>query len=283
MIQEVQDQIRSIQLYAKRLMQANLFGHSRSTQKGNSLDFDQIRDYQLGDDVRTIDWNSSARMNKLLVKQFYDDRQRSILIALDISASCFYGSDNALKISVARTVAALLSYAAFLSKDEVGLFLFTDTQEWYIPARAGKAHVHEILEKIFTSVPQHKQTNLSAVLEKIIQLRKKNMMLFLISDFIDMHFEKQLSAVAHQYDTVAIRIADRAECVLNVSGLITIQDCETDEQYIIKAGAAITAALQDRLSQQKKMFIANRIDILDINFKKPAIDQLIHFFQLRKR
>lgn len=283
MMHEVQEQIRSIQLYAKRLMQANLFGHSRSTQKGNSLDFDQIRDYQLGDDVRTIDWNSSARMNKLLVKQFYDDRQRSILIALDISASCFYGSDNALKVSVARTVAALLSYAAFLNKDEVGVFLFTDIQEWYIPVRAGKAHVHEILEKIFTCIPQNKHTDLNVVLEKIVQLRKKNMMLFLISDFIDMHFEKQLAAVAHQYDTIAVRILDRAEYALNVPGLITIQDCETDEQYIIKAGSAITGVLQDRLNQQEKMFIANRIDILDIDFKKPAIDQLIHFFQLRKR
>ena len=164
-----------------------------------------------------------------------------------------------------------------------GLFLFTDTKEWYIPARAGRSHVQEILEKLFAFAPQKKETNLAAVLEKIAQLRKKNMMLFLISDFIDMHFEKQLSAVAHQYDTIAVRITDQAECMFSVPGLITIQDCETQEQYIIKTGAEITSLLQDRLSQQKKMFIANRVDMLDINFQKPAIDQLIHFFQLRKR
>lgn len=283
MMSDVQEQIRTIQLHAKRLMQANLFGQSRSTQKGDSLEFDQIRDYQLGDDVRSVDWKSSARMNKLLVKQFYDERQRSVLIALDISASCFFGSDVALKITVARTVAALLAYAAFLGKDEVGLFLFTDTKEWYIPVRAGRAHMQEVLEKIFSFAPQSKQTNLAVVLEKIAQLRKKNMMLFIISDFIDVHYEKQLSLIAQQYDTIAVRIIDQSESTLKVPGLITMQDSESGQEYIIKAGAEINSVLHDRIAHQKKMLMKNRIDTLDINFQKPPVDQLIHFFQIRKR
>lgn len=283
MMSEIQEQIRHIQLHTKRLMQANLFGHSRSTQKGDSLEFDQIRDYQLGDDVRSVDWKSSARMNKLLVKQFYDERQRSILVALDISASSFFGSDVALKITIARNVAALLSYAAFLGQDEVGLFLFTDTKEWYIPVRAGRTHMQEILEKIFSFAPQNKQTNLAAALEKIAQLRKKNMMLFIISDFIDTHFEKQLSLVARQYDTIAVRIMDQSECILNAPGLITMQDSESGQEYTIKAGSEINFVLQDRMNQQKKMLASNRIDTLDINFQKPVVDQLIHFFQIRKR
>ncbi len=283
MMSEVQEQIRTIQLHAKRLMQANLFGQSRSTQKGDSLEFDQIRDYQLGDDVRSVDWKSSARMNKLLVKQFYDERQRSVLIALDISASCFFGSDVALKITVARTVAALLAYAAFLGKDEVGLFLFTDTKEWYIPVGAGRARIQEVLEKIFSFAPQNKQTNLAVVLEKIAQLRKKNMMLFIISDFIDTHYEKELSLVAQQYDTIAVRIMDQSESALKMPGLITMQDSESGQEYIIKAGSEINFALQERAAHQKKMLMKNRIDTLDINFQKPPVDQLIHFFQIRKR
>lgn len=283
MITDVPQQIRAIQLYTKRLMQANLFGHSRSTKKGEGLEFDQIRDYQLGDDVRSIDWNSSARMNKLLVKQFYDDRQRSILIALDISASCFFGSDSHLKITRARQVAALLSYAAFLSKDEVGLFLFTDSKEWYIPPRVGRAHIQEVLEKIFLFEPIQKRTSLSTVLEKITQLRKKNMMLFIISDFIDINFEKQLSSVAMRYDTIAVSVADHLEHAFEISGLITVQDAETGQEYIIKTGRDFSPVLKKRVQDQQHLFMKNRIDVLTINAQKPIIDQLIHFFQLRVR
>lgn len=281
MMSEVQEQIRAIQLYTKRLMHANLFGHSRSMQKGDSLEFDQIRDYQLGDDVRSIDWKSSARINKLLVKQFYDEKHRSILLAIDISASCFFGSDTHLKISVIRQIAALLAYAAYLGKDEVGLFLFTDDREWYIPPRT--AHIQEILSAIFSFAPIKKKTNLAVVLDKLAQLRKKNMMLFIISDFIDDNFEKQLSSVAKQYDTIAVRVNDSAENAFTIPALITIQDCETDHEYIIKGGSAITDILQNRKAEQKKLFMKNRIDMLEIDFKEPAIDQLIHFFQLRKR
>lgn len=283
MMNEVQEQIRAIQLYTKRLMQANLFGHSRSMQKGDSLEFDQIRDYQLGDDVRSIDWNSSARNNKLLVKQFYDEKKRTILIALDISASVFYGTDTHLKIANARTVAALLAYAAFLSKDEVGLLLFSETKEWYIPPRATRTHIHEILKQIFSFVPQQKKTNLAAALTTVARLRKKNMMLFIISDFIDDNFEKQLALVGHQHDTIAMRVTDHAEYNFDISALITAQDCETNQEYIIKGGNAISKILQERKNEQKKIFMKNRIDMLDIVLQKPAIDQLIHFFQLRKR
>lgn len=283
MMTDVPQQIRAIQLYTKRLMQANLFGHSRSTKKGDGLEFDQIREYQLGDDVRSIDWNSSARMNKLLVKQFYDDRQRSLIIALDISASCFFGSDSHLKITRARQAAALLSYAAFLSKDQVGLFLFTDTQEWYIPPRAGRAHIQEVLEKIFLFEPVQKQTCLSAVLEKITQLRRKNMMFFIISDFIDRDFEKQLSSVAMRYDTIAVSVADQREHLFQIPGLITVQDSETGQEYIIKTGQDLSQVLQKRIQDQQQLFMKNRIDVLTLNAQKPIIDQLIHFFQLRAR
>lgn len=281
MTTDVQQEIRAIQLYTKRLMQANLFGQSRSLQKGHSLEFDQIRDYQLGDDIRSIDWNSSARSNKLLVKQFFDERQRSILVALDISASSFYGSDSHLKITIARKIAAILSYAAFLGKDEIGLMLFTDSKEWYIPPRSGKAHVLQILEKIFSFTPVKRRTDIGPVLDTIMQLKKKNMMLFLISDFIDTDFQKQLAIVGRKFDTIAIHTSDQRESDFNASGLITMQDCETDQEYIVKVGPALNGILQQRAQEQKKMFIKSGADLLEINFSIPVFDQLINFFQLR--
>ncbi len=280
---DVQQQIRQIQLYSKRLIHANLFGHSRSSQKGSSLEFDQLRDYQQGDDVRAIDWNSSARMNKLLLKQFYDERQRTILIALDISASAFYGSDTTLKVTIARQIAALLAYAAFLAKDEVGLFLFSDTKEWYIPPRKGRAQVSAVLEKIFSFEPRRAQTNFKTILEQLASLRKKNAMLFVISDFIDENFESSLSNVAYQYDTIAIKIIDAAETALPFSGFITVQDPETAKEYILKASAALETILNARIDAQNKEFARHRIDCLHVTMRQPLIDQLIHFFHARKR
>ena len=146
----VSEKIKHITLFTKRLMRVNLLGHSRSLVKGSGLEFDQLRDYQIGDDVRAIDWNSSARMNKLLVKQFNDERHRTLIVALDISASSFYGSHDVLKQTILSQIAALIGYAGFLGKDEVGLILFSDRVECYIPLRKGKAHIQLILEKIFS-------------------------------------------------------------------------------------------------------------------------------------
>lgn len=282
MMPDVQEQIRAIQLYTKRLMQANLFGHSRSKQKGDSLEFDQIREYQIGDDVRAIDWNGSARMNKLLTKQFYDEKQRTIMIALDISASTFYGTSSVLKINFARSIAAILSFAAFLSKDEIGLLLFTNNKEWYIPPRKGRAHVQEILEKIFSFEPSQAQTDFKTTLKNIAALRKKNMMLFLISDFIADDFEDELSSVAFQYDTIAIRILDDAEKSWHINGLVTIKDPETDAEHVLKIDQRLLNQLIDRKNEQAKIFVNNRIDLIDLSMQVPAIDQLIQFFNARQ-
>ena len=124
------ERIKHITLFTKRLMRVNLFGHARSLVKGSGLEFDQLRDYHTGDDVRAIDWNSSARMNKLLVKQFNDERHRTLIIALDISASTFYGTNDTLKQTITSQIAALISYAGFLGKDEVGLNLFSTQIEY---------------------------------------------------------------------------------------------------------------------------------------------------------
>ncbi len=281
MIPDVQEQIRQIQLYTKRLMHANIFGHARSKQKGTSLEFDQIREYQSGDDVRAIDWNGSARMNRLLTKQFYDEKQRTIMVALDISASTHYGSSVALKLHTARTVAALLSFAAFLAKDEIGLLLFTNKKEWYIPARKGREHVQEILQKIFSHEPQNGLTDFETVIKDVAALRKKNMMLFLISDFIGLDASCGLSLIA-PYDTVAIRIMDHAERSWQVSGLVTVKDPETGALHILKHHQNLNHQLSARVIEQEKRLRAHRIDVCDVNPRLPAIDQLMHFFNARQ-
>ncbi len=282
----VAQKIKNIELYTKRLMHLNLLGHSRSLVKGSGLEFDQLRDYQIGDDVRAIDWNSSARMNKLLIKQFTDERYRTIIIALDISASVFYGSDELLKHDILARIAGIISFAGQLGKDEVGLILFTDTVELYIPPHKGKKHVHAILEKIFSAQQKHARTNINCVLEYIAKLRKKNAMVFLISDFIDEHFEQKLSLVARLCDVIAVRMIDDFEENFPIGGLITVHDSETQQAYIIDArgkNKAIDYFLQERLAEQKKLFNKYGVDVLDIHSKTLLIEKLIHFFKLRKR
>lgn len=290
MMKQVGTKIAQVELHTKRLMRANLFGHARSKVKGGSLEFDQLRDYQMGDDVRALDWNSSARMNKLLVKQFHDERHRTIIVALDVSESLFYGSEH-LKYDVLAQISAIIGYAAFLGKDEVGLLLFSDHVETYIPTRKGRAHVQIILEKIFATQPvatqqRSAQTRVSVALDYIAQLRKKNAMVFLVSDFIDDTFEKSLSALAPVCDIIAVRLLDAFEHNFPVAGLISVRDIETGSEHIIdtrKSGVRFGNMLQERINEQAKIFARNRVDLLDIKNNAQLVDQLIHFFRLRKR
>ena len=285
---QVREKIKTIELYTRRLMNANMLGNSRSRVKGSGLDFDQLRDYYSGDDVRSLDWNSSARMNKLLVKQFNDERYRTLLIALDISASMFYGSDGLLKHETSAQIAALLSYAGLISKDEVGLLLFSDTIELYIPAKKGKLHTYQILEKIFTLSKKNVHTSLNTALEYIIKLRKKNMMVFLISDFIsDASFEKNIAVANRMCDLIAIQIVDSAEKNLAINGFITIKDSETQQESIINvrkhSKENFNCFLQERAEEQKKMFASLSVDLITIAPKTPLLETLVYFFQARKR
>lgn len=278
----VSEKIKHITLFTKRLMRLNLLGHSRSLVKGSGLEFDQLRDYQIGDDVRAIDWNSSARMNKLLVKQFNDERHRTLIIALDISASSFYGSQDVLKQTILSQIAALISYAGFLGKDEVGLILFSDQVECYIPMRKGKAHIQLILEKIFSAQKKNCATSLACALDHIIKLRKKNAMVFLISDFIDEGFDQKLSLCAQLCDVIAIRMLDAAERNFPADGLITVKDSESDQINVISS-RSMSAVLQQRADYQKKILNSYRVDVLDVSYTVQPLEQLIHFFRIRDR
>ena len=283
MMNSVVDKIKNIELYTKRLMQVNLLGHSRSLVKGSGLDFDQLRDYQIGDDVRALDWNSSARMNRLLVKQFNDERHRTVIVALDISSSGLYGSQM-LKHEILAQIAAIISYAGQLGKDDVGLILFTDKIELYIPPKKGRSHIQLILEKIFSAQQKHARTSISGVLEYIARLKKKNAMVFLVSDFIDDNFEHKLSLVSRLCDVIAIRITDEYERQFPALGLITVQDSETKLMQVIDARrSGAVSFLRSRLEEQKRVFTKNRVDLLDISNTTVLIDRLIHFFKGRKR
>ena len=197
--------IRHIEIATRRLLSGSLVGDTRSRLKGTGFEFDQIREYQQGDDVRFIDWRASARMNKFLIKEYVEERNRTVVLAVDCSASQRFASGNKLKSEVISQVASVLALVANYGSDNVSLVLFSDKIECFIPAGRGRNHTRAIMEVIFGFQPTGKETAISCALEHVAKQNRKDGILFLISDFIDDHsFDKSLSIVSRMYDTVAI-------------------------------------------------------------------------------
>ncbi len=283
---DIAHKIKEIEIYAKRLMRINLLGNARAVKKGFGLEFDQLRDYQIGDDVRAVDWKSSARMNKLLIKQFNEDSHRTLLLVIDNSASVWYGSHALLKQELINKIASIISLAGLLAKDAIGLLIVSDQVEVYIPPKKGKIHFNVLLEKIFSFQKSEKTTNLNAAFEQIINTRKKNMMVFVISDFID-EFDKKLSLLSRLHEVIAIRVHDNFELQFPHMGLVTMRDSETGQEKVINTKNmkhnSFNYYLSQRIQEQKIIFARNKIDLLDIHIKQDAISSLIDFFRMRKR
>lgn len=275
--------IRKLQIQTRRIMQGMLMGESRSVIKGFGFDFDQIRPYQLGDDVRFIDWKATSRKNKLLVKQYFQEQNKTICIVIDISASQDYSSSEVLKSDLARQIGAVLALASQLHNDAVSLLLCTDTVELFIPPKKGNTHVQAIVEKLFTYKAKKKKTALKAALEYIGKLKKRNMIIFLISDFIDESYEKSLSLVARKHELVAVCCEDAREEKLPAIGFLTVEDPESSEQILIDLRNP--QAINTYLNQRKKAhkIICNKYGIEQFYARVgyDFITDLIMFFNRR--
>lgn len=281
---DVLKKIKHIEIYTKRLLSGALVGDSRSAIKGSGLEFDQIREYQFGDDVRFIDWHASSRMNKVLVKQYIEERNRTILLAVDVSASQQFSSTASTKHDICAEIASVLALVADYGKDHVGLLLFSDQIECFIPVGAGRNHIRLIMEKLFSFKPKHVKTNINKALEYVAKLNRKDSLLFLISDFIDYDFEKKLGIASNMYDTVAIRCTDQNEHALPNVGFLTVQDTETQEQHLLDTrNKGLSYALGKRIDDQNRLFKKCGVDILDIMINKPFAGELIRFFRRRMR
>lgn len=283
---DVRKKIRQIELHTKRLLRGALVGDSRSAIKGTGFEFDQIRDYQLGDDVRFIDWKSSSRMNTLLVKQYIEERSRTIMIAVDVSGSGKFGSIANLKQDTIAQVASVLALVANSGKDRVGLLLFSDTVETYLPPARGRSHVQKIMEMVFSYTPQKTKTNITAVFKQFAQLKYKDMVGFIISDFIDDTIEQAyIAPVCKKYDIIGLRCLDSHEQTLPSIGFIPMQDPEIGEDIIIDLRNAqhITNFLSTRITEQKKTYKRHGLSLLDVTNNDEFVSDLIKFFRRRMR
>lgn len=283
---ELLAKIKKIEIHTKKLLSGMLIGDKYSTQKGYGLEFDQIREYQLGDDIRYIDWNSSARMDKMLVKEYKEDRSCTIMLLVDVSESSYFGSKSSDKFAKIAEIASVLALSANATKDRVGLLLFSDTVELFIPPKTGKAHVRAIMTSLFNCKPHAKKTTIKVALNQLAKLKRKDCIAFVISDFIDNDFLDAFKTVSKAYDLVAIRCFDASEKTFPNVGFLELEDIETGNVVLVDTAKKIGGMnyfLPGRLETQKNEFNKIGIDSFDVLADRPFITDLISFFQGRIR
>ncbi len=284
--QALKNKIAKIKIQTRRIMNNTLSGDYLSAFKGSGLEFEQIRDYQIGDDIRSIDWNSSAKMNKMMVKQFVEERDRTVILAIDTSASTLFSSEQELCKDTIAQLAATLAFVASDNKDKVGVLFFSDTIEKWIAPSKGNVHLGAIIESIFTMQPKYKGTNIAHALRFLVNLKKKNAVVFVISDWVDQiaDYSHLLHITNCRYDLVGVRITDKTLSALPDIGLVEIVDPEQKVNGIIATNRQdINIFLQARLIEQKKIFEKYNIDLLDLIVGQSFIKPLINFFHRRIR
>lgn len=284
MNEDIRNKIKKVTIYTKRISKNAITGDYLSAFKGTGLEFDQLREYNMGDDIRFIDWNSSAKMNKMMVKQFVEERDRTIILAIDISASSVFSSNEELRESTISNVATTLAFISTHNKDKVGALFFSDKIEKWIAPKKGRSHFGKIVEHLFSIKATNKKTDISQALSFLISLKKKNSVVFLLSDWIDDtdKYSKLLKVASIKFDLIGMRFLDACEHTIPKFGFLDIQDPETGESITIDTRKE-NKYLKNRQEEQEKLFSKNKIDLLDLQVGKPFVNKIIKFLHKRIR
>lgn len=286
--EELIKKIRQVQIYTSRAVDASFAGQYESVFKGRGMQFDEVREYTPGDDVRTIDWNVTARTGRPYIKRFVEERELTIIFAVDLSASGDFGTINKMKNELAAEFCAVLAFAAAKNNDKVGLLIFTDQIELYIPPKKGSKHVLRLIrELLYFKMPQRK-TNITAAMDYLAKVARKRATVFLVSDFIETDFKKPLSLLNKRHDVIAVSVRDRAEIALPAAGLIEFQDAETGEMVLVDTSSRrfrnqYSGESSRRFDDLKDMLRSINVDCISISTDKPYIQGLIEFFRMRHR
>ena len=285
---EVFAKIKRIQIRTQRLVTEALAGEYESAFKGRGMEFEQVREYQPGDDIRHIDWNVTARMNSPFVKQHREERELTVMMLVDVSSSGRFGSGEKMKSEVAAEVAAVLAYTAIKSNDRVGLIVFSDHVELYIPPKKGRAHVWRVIREVLTFRPRRKGTDLEGALEFLGRVSRRRSTAFVISDFLDVEFEDRLRLAARRHDLTAVTVGDPRETDLPRIGLIELQDAETGESLLLDTSAPGVVdelgALGSRArSERSELFRSTGVGEIQVSTNEPYVDAVVRFFKARER
>jgi uncharacterized protein (DUF58 family) len=280
--------IQRFHFTTKRLANDLFAGQYESAFRGRGMEFAEVREYQIGDDIRTIDWNVSARFGRPFVKVFHEERELTVILILDLSGSHLFGTRGKFKRELMAEVAGMLAFLAIRTNDKVGAILFSSGVEKYIPPKKGASHVWRLIKEIFTYEPQDLSTNIDAVLTYLNRVAKRHTILFLISDCMDTGFEKSLKLTAKKHDLTVIRVTDPAEEILPEVGMIALKDPETGETALINSNSKRLrerwrAYRKEQTDYLRDLFRRAGIDHVDLATNGPVVEPLTRLFEMRRR
>ncbi len=285
---ELLKQVRQIEIRTKGLVNQVFSGEYHSVFKGRGMEFSEVREYNFGDDIRNIDWNVTARFGHPYIKIFEEERELTVILLVDLSGSLSFGSVDKTKQQIAAELSAILAFSALKNNDKVGLFLFSDKIEKFIPPRKGRKHVLRIIRELLSFKPEGKTTSIKAALEHMNHAIKKKSIVFLISDFMDEGYEKILRIVGKKHDLIGIVINDEREKSIPKMGLVKFTDVETGNERWIDTSSPkvqnwISQYYQRLISERKTLFIKSRLDSIEIKTGENYVTPLVNFFRLRER
>lgn len=284
---EVLKRIRKIELVTRRLVNDQLAGSYHSVFKGQGMDFDDVRLYQPGDDIRQIDWNVSARSEEPYIKTYREERELTVMLLVDVSGDKQFGSRGSLKADVAAEVGALLAFSAIKNNDRVGLILFSDTVEHFVPPKKGKSHVLRVIRDILTFKPSSSGKRIEAGLEFMAKIAKRKSVAFVLSDFYASGWEPAVRIARRRHDVIPVMVTDSLEEDLGVGGLIAFRDPKSDEVIWRHTGGSFlrrfkTLATGKRM-EREKAFLKMKLDFIHIRTGEEYTKALLRYFKLRAK
>ena len=285
---EIIKKVRRIQITTSRKVTDIFAGQYQSVFKGVGMEFDEVREYMPGDEIRSIDWNVTARTGKPYIKKFSEERELTIMLLLDVSMSCRFGTKERLKSDIAAEICSVIALSAIQNNDNVGMLTFTDRVEKFVPPRKGLRHVLRVVREAIYNEPQGSGTDINNILEHLNHVTTRRTITFLISDFLAPDFKKTLSITNKRHDVIAVNIMDPSEYELPEAGIVALHDAETGEPYLVDTQDKNLRDIYKKdavkmLEEKSKMFRSVNVDSVDIFTDKSYVEPLIRFFRTRER
>ena len=285
---QILKKVKRIEIRTRGLVNDLFGGEYHSVFKGRGMTFSEVREYQPGDDIRLIDWNVTARTGSPFIKVFEEERELTVYLLVDISASGEFGSKENLKRDIGAEIAAVLGFSAIKNNDKVGLVLFSDKVEKYVLPKKGKSHVLRVIRELLYVKPSRKGTSLKTAIDYLLKVAKRKSVVFIISDFIDEDYWGSLKVANRKHDLIAIRVFDSAELNIPDFGLAKVEDPETGEAFWIdtSSSSSLDRLKNDIISKDdrfKKEALKNRLDLISISTDQDFVEPLMLFFKMREK
>ena len=293
--EEIFKKVRQIHIRTSHMVQDVLAGQYESVFKGQGMEFQEVREYQPGDDIRTIDWNVTARTGRPFVKKFVEERELTVMLVVDLSGSLHFGTVDRSKAELAAELCAVIAFSAITNNDKVGLIIFTDRIEKFIPPKKGRRHVLRVIRDVLSFTPEGHGTDMVIALEYLSKVTTRKTVSFLVSDFSgqsgdepDIDYQRALRLASKRHDVIAVTISDPREMELPRLGIMEFQDAETGETILLdlashRARAQFQRLAEKQIQQRDSLFRSTGVDTINVHTDEPYIGELLKFFRMREK